>query len=226
ETTSEPGTTFVYAEFDGILGMGYPQISTDNVEPVFQNMIAQGVVSAPVFSFYLNRDDSQSLGGEIIFGGSDPNHYTAPFTYLPVTQQGYWQFTMDGGQVSDGTGFCSGSCQAIADTGTSLIVGPDNDIAAINQAIGAADDGSGDYMVDCGSVKSLPTVTFILGGKAFPLTGGQYVLVQSDQNGNPQCMSGFSPGGDPLWILGDVFIGPYYTEFDFGNNRVGFAPTK
>ncbi|CAG2117669.1 unnamed protein product [Medioppia subpectinata] len=191
-------------------------------------MIAQGVVSAPVFSFYLNRDVKGRPGGELILGGSDPNHYIGNFTYVPVTNQSYWQFTMDGltvGNNSDGK-FCSPSCQAIADTGTSTIVGPSREIKAINALIGAKSVGNGNYVVNCKRVKALPIVTLTLGGKAFPLKPSQYIYKQLGLNGNVQCMSGFESDDDPLWILGDVFIGPYYTEFDFGRNRVGFASSK
>lgn len=46
---------------------------------------------------------------------------------------------------------------------------------------------------------------------------------------NGYCTVGVEPtylpsqNGQPLWILGDVFLRSYYSVYDMGNNRVGFA---
>ena len=85
------------------------------------------------------RKEGQSPGGELVLGGSDPAHYTGDFTYVPVTKKGYWQFKMDSLNIVGGGGsFCVGGCQAIADTGTSLIAGPTLDIKELNAKIGAS----------------------------------------------------------------------------------------
>ncbi|MCO5583981.1 hypothetical protein L7F22_037899 [Adiantum nelumboides] len=138
EAVKEPGVTFLLAKFDGILGLGFKEISVGDATPVWYNMVEQGLVSEPVFSFWLNRNAQEEKGGELIFGGMDPEHYIGQHTYVPVTRKGYWQFNM-GDFLIDGqsTGFCANGCAAIADSGTSLMAGPTGIVTAINQAIGA-----------------------------------------------------------------------------------------
>jgi len=233
EAVTEPGITFLAAKFDGILGLGFQTISVDGVPIVFDNMVKQGLVQQPIFSFYLNRDVDGKVGGEIIFGGSDPNFYQGEFTYAPLTKIGYWQFTMHGILIENQSDnkivghVCESGCEAIADTGTSLIAGPKDQVDHLNRALGAMGPIKGIYMFNCNTTSTLPKIIFQINGKQFPLTADQYVFKQTTM-GQSICISSFIalPAEIPLWILGDVFIGNYYTEFDYGNKRVGFAPTK
>lgn len=232
EAVSEPGITFVAAKFDGILGMGFDSISQDQVPTVFGNMVKQGLVKDPVFSFYLDRDPNGAVGGEIIFGGSDPNYYEGDLSYIPLSKIGYWQFNMSGVVIENRENktvghLCEHGCQAIADTGTSLIAGPTDDIDHLNKALGAFGPIKGIYSFNCNQTDNLPDILFKIGGKIYNLSSDQYVFRQS-AFGQQICISSFIglPGPLNLWILGDVFIGTYYTEFDYGNKRLGFAKTK
>ncbi|KAK9831258.1 hypothetical protein WJX74_009666 [Apatococcus lobatus] len=137
EATNEPGLTFVAAKFDGILGLGFPNIAIAGAVPPVYNAIQQKLLQDSVFSFWLNRDVAGNCGGELVLGGVDNTHFKGEHTWAPITKEGYWQFALDGLTVPGAEGICDGGCQAIADTGTSLMVGPVEQVAAINRAIGA-----------------------------------------------------------------------------------------
>ncbi|KAM7481863.1 hypothetical protein LguiB_006446 [Lonicera macranthoides] len=138
EATKEGSLTFVIGRFDGIFGLGFQEISVGNVVPPWYNMVEQGLVNEEIFSFWLNRDQDAEEGGELVFGGVDPNHFKGKHTYVPVTQKGYWQFDMGDFLIGNqSTGFCAEGCAAIVDSGTSLLAGPTTIVTQINHAIGA-----------------------------------------------------------------------------------------
>ncbi|XP_008578662.1 PREDICTED: cathepsin E isoform X2 [Galeopterus variegatus] len=95
ESVTEPGQTFVDAEFDGILGLGYPSLAVGGVTPVFDNMMAQNLVGLPMFSVYLSSDSEDGSRSELTFGGYDHSHFSGSLNWVPVTKQGYWQITLD-----------------------------------------------------------------------------------------------------------------------------------
>merc|ERR1712039_1145757 len=126
----------------------------------------------------------------------------------------------DGMNVGDYTVGCDGGCTAIVDTGSSLMVGPTAETNAINKMIGGVEliPGSGQFFIICSEIPDMPDIDVVIGGKAFTLSSVDYIL-QVTQAGQTQCISGFMgldlPMG-PWWILGDVFIGKFYSEFDMG----------
>ncbi|XP_040591997.1 napsin-A isoform X3 [Mesocricetus auratus] len=95
EALWESSMVFTFARFDGILGLGFPTLAVDGVQPPLDAMVEQGLLEKPIFSFYLNRDTEGSDGGELVLGGSDPAHYIPPLTYMPVTIPAYWQVHME-----------------------------------------------------------------------------------------------------------------------------------
>ncbi|KAI0296947.1 acid protease [Multifurca ochricompacta] len=205
---------------DGLLGMGFKSISDYHANPVFQTLVAQGQVKDAVFGFYLGQS-----GSELYIGGTNPKHYKGSFTYVDLTQEGYWLTEFDGFTV--GGKQIVGSTSAITDTGTTLIIGDTASVGSIYAKIpGAKPWNNGLYTIPC-SFNTPVSITF--GGTAFKIEPNTFNNGQVSQ-GSSECVGGLaadaslsSGHGPGFWIIGDVFLQNVYTAFDVGHNRVGFA---
>ena len=198
---------------DGIIGMAWPSIATDDVETVFEYLYKEGVVEDNSFSVLLTADSDED-GSVLVLGGVNEDYANGSFSYVTLSSQSYWQIPIDGVKVGS---YSKSGFQGVVDTGTSLLVGPTSicdDLA----------DEIGEVKSDCSNIDSLPTLTFTLGGTEYKLEGSDYVL-KVTQDGETQCMLGIQGADTPnnLFILGDVFIKNFYVHFDYGNSRVGFA---
>eukprot|EP00762_Andalucia_godoyi_P002751 ANDGO_04389.mRNA.1 Cathepsin D len=216
EVMEEKGLSFIFGKLDGILGMAWPSISVDQVNPFFQNAVKDGAVQENLFHFYLSKTAGDGKS-EMVLGGIDTSVVSSDFSYVPLTNTTYWEFALDGVKVGSSKAF--GNAHAIADTGTSLIAGPP---AAMNAILAGLKVNQ-----DCSNIDSNPDVTFTINGKDYVLKPKDYVLKVTSL-GQTECLAGFMaiqlpPQLGDLFILGDVFLSTYSPVFDVGKQRVGFA---
>ncbi|KAG0365772.1 Vacuolar protease A [Gamsiella multidivaricata] len=223
ESVKEPGLAFAFGKFDGIFGLGYDTISVLGVVPPFYSLVNQKLVDEPVFGFYLAQADG-STGGQMTLGGVDANHFEGDLDWYSVRRKGYWEIDLNKIRLGDETVELGGG--AVIDTGSSLIVLETALSDMINKQIGATKNYAGQYTIDCAAVPDLPEFAFTFGKKEYKLQGSDYIL-----NAGGSCVSGFMGMDFPesladLWIVGDVFLRKYYSVYDLGKDRVGFAPAK
>lgn len=83
------------SQFQGLIGLAFESISSSDAVAPFYNMIEKGLIDEPVFSFWLNKNQDSNIGGELYFGGTNPNYYIGDINYVDLTTTTYWQFTAD-----------------------------------------------------------------------------------------------------------------------------------
>ncbi|KAK4348055.1 hypothetical protein RND71_034394 [Anisodus tanguticus] len=81
---------------------------------VLRRVVQWGISRSLSSHFGSTEIQKEKQGGEIVFGGVDPNHFKGEITYVPVTQKGFWQtvITMIN-QAIGASGVASQQCKAV-----------------------------------------------------------------------------------------------------------------
>jgi hypothetical protein len=217
DNTKGLGPAYYIGKFDGILGLGWDSIVVGGGPSPFSALVASNQLEKPEFAFYLGNMEE----GELVLGGTNPEHYEGKFTLVPLISQTYWEVRLNGITVEKER--IGDTTRAIVDSGTSLLAGPVKEVRRIAQLLGATPLIAGEWAIDCEKAKTAPSIVFKLGDAEFKLDAVDYVL---DMQG--VCLLGLmginipAPNG-PLWILGDVFMRKYYTVFDWGQKQLRIA---
>ncbi|GFO15499.1 cathepsin d [Plakobranchus ocellatus] len=234
EAILEPYNVFEDTPNSGIMGLGFADIEEEPT--VFDNMVSQGILPAPVFSFYLKRIETDGPDSVLTLGGTNSDFYTGEFTFVDISEPDQWKFKMDRVQLSNGAGIIyPEGCGAVVDSGTSLIIGPKDEVDHLNRELGGSPipELPRMYSVDCSTVPYLPDIEFVVKGRKLALSSKYYIVrTELSEEEEPICMIGlisdekWEEVEGPFWILGNPFMSAFYTQFDKGNSRIGFAKTK
>ncbi|KAI0785623.1 acid protease [Abortiporus biennis] len=216
--------TFAPDPFDGIQGM------SARAQGFFAGLISQGLPS--LFGMFLTPN---SVGNaELTLGGFDSTKFTGPLTFasLPSTASSTWELSSSGISVNGKTTTTLHKTRTfIFDSGTSNIVLSQTDAEAIYAIISpnikpnSAEPGT--YGIPCSQVSTLPAkidITFTSQQRTpFNLTIPSSELSVGPFRSNPSlCQTLIN--ADEFTLVGGSLLKHYYSVWDIGGKRMGFAP--
>ncbi|KAF8200694.1 acid protease [Pholiota molesta] len=210
--------------FSGIQGMGA------TAQGIFAALINNGLPS--LFSLYLTP---QAVGNaELTIGGTDNSKFTGKLDTLPSqTAAPTWQLESPGISVNgQTTSVLSTSRTIIFDSGTSNVLFSTDTAnaiyALISPNIKPNPAEAGTYGIACNLISTLPAVIDIAfvsqSGTPFNLTIPSSELSVGPFAANPTLCQTLINAFDGLELVGGSLLKHYYSIWDVGGKRLGFAP--
>lgn len=224
--SNESDRPFADARWDGVLGLA-PNISLAAGYNVFKELMAAHSLPQPVFAFFLGRGLLD--GAELTIGAWRPERMASPLSWVNVSALGYWQISLSdvvvGGKPLNLGCTCQGCCQAVLDSGSSVIMGPPFLMNLLQEKLNVSEDCTN---------RTFPSVGFVLRtreGQERTLTmDAEDYMDREASEGKDYCWPHFMPMADtgrgPVLVLGMPFLRTFYTVFDMGNQLVGFAAAR
>ncbi|KAF4601657.1 hypothetical protein EYR40_004856 [Pleurotus pulmonarius] len=216
---------FAIDPFSGILGMGATAVN------VFGGLVNQGLPS--LFSMFLTPN---AVGeAELTFGGIDNTKFQGPLTFasLPSTSGRLWELPSPQISINGRTTttlrqrrtviFDSGTSNILFSTATTEAI-----YALISPDIKPNPAEPGAYGIACNRINTLPAVIDIgftaQNGQPFNLTIPSTELNVGPFANDPTLCQTLINAFDGLDLVGGSVLKHYYSVWDIGNRRMGFAP--
>lgn len=228
----------------GIMGLGFQTIAATRAVPFWQALVNANQLTSPLFSFYLTRENDPNQpppltapGGVLTLGGTNSSLFSGNVEFINMpsgAEPSFWLQTLTTLKVV-GTSIPISTSLSLAaiDTGTTLIGGPGDQVAAFWQAVPGHQTLSGAmtgyYSFPCSTTNLNVQLSF--GGSSWSISDKDMNLGSSGVSG--QCVgavfdlgqasaAGGGPG-NPNWVIGDTFLKNVYSVYRASPPSVGFA---
>lgn len=228
---------------DGVLGIGPTDLtvgslsdSRDPIATVTDNLFSQGTIPKALLGVFF-APFAENVPGVLSFGTPAASLYTGDIHYVSVTQSrpagGFWGIDQS---ITYGDTQIMGQAAGILDTGTSMIQLATDAFKAYQQVLGATlDEKIGMLKLPKDDYAKIQPLNFNVEGKTLTLVpnaqiwprklnkrlGGDddhiYFVIGDLGSSSEQKMS---------FILGYAFLERFYTVYDSGESKIGFASTK